>query len=284
MYRVAHSVNITKITKENLINHKKSGIDLIEVSSSYVEECDSSDFNKVAELAKNAGIEMWSFHLPFAPFEEIDISNPKLCDYTVEYFKGLIKKAADIGIDKFVIHPSAEPIEEEDRPARIECAKKSLNELAEFAKEYGAVIAVEDLPRTCLGRNSDDIKELISANDALRVCFDTNHLLTEDTVDFIHNVGDKIITLHVSDYDKINERHWLPGEGVVNWKELVNALVDIGYNGPWLYEIGYECPWSIKRDRDLTCDDFVRNADEVLGGKEITVFSTKIEGIGMWSQ
>ena len=57
--------------------------------------------------------------------------------------------------------------------------------------------------------------ELISADDRLRVCFDTNHLLKESIIDFIYNVGDKIITTHVSDYARENERHWLPGEGVI---------------------------------------------------------------------
>lgn len=67
-------------------------------------------------------------------------------------------------------------------------AKKSLAFLAEFAGKHGAVIAVEDLPRTCLGRNSSDIKELLSADKRLKVCFDTNHLLGEDNLDFMGRV------------------------------------------------------------------------------------------------
>lgn len=283
MYKTGHSINITKITEELLKKHKESGIELIEVSSSYIEECESADHKMVERLAKKYGIELWSFHLPFAPFEDIDISLPQLCKYSVEYCGELIKKGADIGIDKFVIHPSGEPIEEECRRDRIECAKDSLDKLAELAKKEGAVIAVEDLPRTCLGRDSGDIKELISANDVLRVCFDTNHLLSEATVDFIHNVGDKIITTHISDYDRINERHWLPGEGIINWQELLQALKDVGYNGPWLYEIGFECPWSIIRNRDLVCEDFVRNANEIFKNEPITIFSQHKENLGMWS-
>lgn len=282
MYKIGHSINVTNISEENLRLHKNSGIDLIEVSSSYIEECGSADFNMVLEIAKRFDMKLWSFHLPFAPFEEIDISIPELSKKTIKYFNELMKKASDIGIDKFVIHASGEPIEDDCRYDRIECAKESLDKLAEYAKKLGAVIAVEDLPRSCLGRNSDEIKEIISVNDALRVCFDTNHLLGEDTAEFIYNVGSKIITTHISDYDCINERHWLPGEGIVDWQALVKALSEVGYAGPWLYEIGFECPKSIIRDRNLTCDDFVRNAEEVLGGKPITVFSTHIPNLGMW--
>ena len=177
--------------------------------------------------------------------------------------KSDIAKASDIGIDKFVVHPSCEPIADELRAEFIKNSQESLNELAEFAHLRGAVIAVENLPRTCLGRDSKEMLELISVNDKLRVCFDTNHVLKENVVDFVKNVKDKIVTLHVSDCDFVNERHWLPGEGKVDWPELTTALKEINYNGVWMYEIGLKTPDSIKRERDLTFVDFVHNAEQL---------------------
>ncbi len=82
---------------------------------------------------------------------------------------------------------------------------------------------------------------------------------------------------HVSDYDYIDERHWLPGEGDIPWYDLYNALLEIGYTGAWMYEIGPKCPNTILRDRDLTCADFARNAKEIFEGKPLTVFSQKID-------
>ena len=84
---------------------------------------------------------------------------------------------AHIGIDKFIVHPSAEPIEKDLRSENFKYSMESLDRLAEIAYAEGAVIAVEDLPRTCLGNSADEIGKLISVNDKLRVCFDTNHLL-----------------------------------------------------------------------------------------------------------
>lgn len=282
MYKIGHSINITNISEKILEEHINSGIELIEVSSSYVEECEGADFKEIYRLAKKTGIELWSFHLPFAPFEQIDISKPEFCKKTVEYFSELLKKVADIGIDKIVIHSSGEPIEDDERTERMKCAKESLGELAEIAKKNDVVIAVEDLPRSCLGKNSNEIAELISVHNDLMVCFDTNHLLSEKPVDFIYNIGDKIITTHVSDYDFINERHWLPGEGKNNWQGIIQAFKDVNYSGVWLYEIGFACPKSIIRNRDLTCDDFARNANEIFNNKPITVFSEQIPNLGMW--
>jgi sugar phosphate isomerase/epimerase len=241
------------------------------------------DFHNARELANEYGVELWSLHLPFLPFNVIDPSNPTIADYTVEYFCSLINKAVEIGIKVFVVHPSGEPIAESDRATRLACAKKSLAALAEYATAKGAVIAVEDLPRTCLGRDSSDILELISAHPDLRVCFDTNHLLGEKIADFIANVGDKIITTHVSDYDEKNERHWLSGEGVIDWKALKDALIAVGYDGPWLYELGLSGSTStIDRERRLEYSDFGRNYGEIMADLPITLIGKGKTDLPSW--
>ena len=255
-----------KTIDENLfLNFKNAGITHMEVSMG--NKSQSFDYKLIKECALKYGINLWSFHLPFGPFEELDLSKKELAKQSLCCYEELIKKGADIGIDKFVIHPSGEPIDDNERAERMKCAKESLAELACIARKYGSVIAVEDLPRTCLGRNSSEIKELISLNDDLRVCFDTNHLLKEANCDFIYAVGDKIITTHISDYDFVDEKHWLPGEGKINWQELYKALLDVGYEGPWLYEIGFKAPATIQRDRNLTCEDFAEKAKEIFEGR-----------------
>ena len=262
--------------------YKKAGISYMEVSVTK-KDTEALDFDKLKEWSEKYGITLWSFHLPFSPFKEIDISHPDLADKSVEYLTQYIEKGSRIGIDKFVIHASGEPIADEDRKMRMEYAKKSLYKLAEIAKKYNSIIAVEDLPRTCLGRDSSDILELLSAHEDLKVCFDVNHLLTGETLkDFALKLKDKIITTHISDYDYVNERHWLPGEGKIDWNELLDVFEEIGYDSTWLYEINLNCPNTIKRPRDLTLDDFVLNAKEVFERKTPTIFSTPKENLGFW--
>lgn len=230
-----------EITEEMLAAYKENGIEYLEMA--LLEENNlSKDVRDIKKLADKYGIKIWSCHLPFAPFEKIEPSSTdeKVRTYTVEYFKKLISAVAEIGTDKVVVHASGEPISDEDRPFKMAAAKKSLKELAEFAQTKNVTVAVEDLPRTCLGKNSEEILDLISVHENLKVCFDTNHLLSEMPVDFIKRVGKDIITLHVSDYDFIDERHQLPGEGKVNWQELISALDECGYNGVWMHEVSIE--------------------------------------------
>lgn len=273
MYKIGLSTCGKKIDRTLFEQYRKAGIAAMEISPKPEEYADI-DYDMLKQLSEECGVELWSYHLPFG---DTDVSDKERCTYSLRYFEELIQKASAIGIKRFIVHPSGEPIAEEERLARMQCSKENLAALAEIAKKYDAVIAVEDLPRTCLGRNSDEIAELNGAHDNLRVCFDTNHLLKEDPIAFIHKIGNKIITTHVSDYDFVDEKHWLPGEGKVDWSAMLQALRDVEYDGVWMYEAEFKCPRSIIRNRDLTCEDFARNAAELFADKEITVLSAQKE-------
>ena len=55
---------------------------------------------------------------------------------------------------------------------------------------------------------------------------------------FIRNAGSRIITTHLSDYDFVDERHWVPGDGKINWREFYTLMEEAGYTGPYLFELG----------------------------------------------
>lgn len=265
MYPIGLSSCGKALNQQLFADYAKAGISAIEITPPW-HEYKFLDYKALASYAKNTGITLWSFHLPF---ETTDLSSPEMgwrvC--CVEYLSELIKHGSDIGIHKFIAHPSTEiPLDSPDRAERMKYAKESLNQLADIAARYDSVICVEDLPRGCLGNCSEEILDLISANDKLRVCFDTNHLLNEDIPTFVRRVGSKIVSLHVSDYDFVDERHWLPGEGQIQWSALLDALKEVGYNGVWMYELGFKAK---EFPRILTCEDFVQNAKKLFAGETL---------------
>ncbi len=192
---------------------------------------------KIGEITRAAGVELRSLHLPFG--QRLDVSREDFwAQQTVDINLALIDAAHRAGIPLIVIHPSSEPIKNEDRHGRLGISKKNLSYLAKRTAEYGMKLCVEDLPRTCLGRTSDDMNFLIADDPDLYCVFDTNHLLMQDNVEFVKAVGAKIIALHVSDYDFIDERHVIPFEGKNDWKGIIEALESVGYPGDWTYETG----------------------------------------------
>ena len=265
------------ISKENMNSPffeecAASGIDCIELSPT-AEENPGLEVAAICADMRRAGVEPWSYHLPFSPFEELDISMPKLVPYSLALLTEYIRRAGDAGIVNYVLHSSGEPIDDSERRMRMETAKESLYKLSEVARAAGGRLLVENLPRTVLGKNSDELLELISVHPDMRVVFDTNHLLAEDPIEFIKKVGAKIVSTHVSDYDKIDEKHWLPGEGVTDFYAIFSALRDIGYSGPWLYELSLTNTPKRTRSRNLTPLDIVKNAKEIFENKPLTVIN-----------
>ena len=245
----------------------EAGIHAVEISMEKW-HLDQLDFAAVKSYADTYGIEIWSCHLPFYPFEALDPSaeDATLRENTLRYFEGVIAKGTSVGIKLYVVHPSGEPIAPDRRPVRKEHAKDSLSKLAAISETYGATIAVEDLPRSCLANTADELLEIVSADGRLKVCFDVNHLLQGSHEEFIEKLGDRIITLHISDYDFKDEKHWLPGEGDICWQSLYQGLLNVGYDGMWLYELGQTPPRHLHRDRNLTFSDYVDNAKTIFAG------------------
>ncbi|MBO4795021.1 MAG: sugar phosphate isomerase/epimerase [Clostridia bacterium] len=275
---------LTSVSVNNTLNAEdyaalhSAGIDCVEISMlDYM--YDTLDINEVVRLASGAGVRVRSFHLRFYPFSNIDISNTdeekRVC--AVEYQKSFIKKVSEAGVHIFVIHPSGEPISDEDRPARINAAKRSLKELAEYADKFGSVLAVEDLPRTCLGNCSKELLDLISVDSRLRVTFDVNHLLKETHREFVHAVGKYIVNTHFSDYDFIDERHWMPGEGDINWVELMDLLDEAGYEGAINYEINRDKEARfLTRERKIEYTDIKKNHASLESRSPIETFCTRL--------
>lgn len=191
---------------------------------------------RIVEYLRAANIHLWSVHLPYDEGWDISALDPKERAAALDNLRQAVEVCKILRPTMAVIHPSFEPVYDKDRARRMTLAREALKTLTGEFRAVGVQLAVEELPRTCLGSNSDEILWLIDGIDGLGVCFDTNHLLREPIEDFIRKVGPRIVMIHASDFEGTNERHWMPGEGIIRWPALVQQLRDVGYTGPFLYE------------------------------------------------
>ena len=255
----------TDLTKENFIKMRDGGMSAVELCC--VKEPDKLDFKKVRELGNEHGIELWSCHLPFQRAWSVVQDTKEARDWAFDFQCMIIERAADVGIDKFVSHPSYVIPETANREECLEQTKDAHFRLAEFAHARGAKIAVENMIPICLGRTADELLDIVNVNDKLRICYDVNHLLLDSHDDLAEKIKDKLITVHISDYDFINERHWFPGEGKIDWVNVYRKLCEIGYEGVWMYELSPGTKNDF-RSRELTVRDFYNNAVEIFSGKQ----------------
>ena len=69
----------------------------------------------------------------------------------------------------------------------------------------------------------------------------------------------------------------MPGEGVIDWREIVRTLSEIGYEGPFLYEVNpFRTPKTIER-RTLTFADFKENHEALCRGEIPAPIGSPIE-------
>ncbi|MBI3985871.1 MAG: TIM barrel protein [Lentisphaerae bacterium] len=190
---------------------------------------------------REAGIAVWSCHLPFLGGEDISCVDETLRRKAVAVHTRALAAAQALGAGVAVIHPSGEPIPDSGRAVRFAQARRSLVVLEKEAAYRGVRLAVELLPRTCLGHTSRELLELIDGFDPnhVGVCLDANHAnLRESLPDVVRALAGRLFTVHISDNDGVDEKHWLPGRGVIRWPEFFRALADAGYRGACVYETG----------------------------------------------
>jgi len=215
---------------------------LLEVSTVDDIEMDASiggnEMEWIKGFLKSSRLRLWSLH-GLAGHEPLSSLCGEARDKAMVNARRTIEVAGRLGAHVVVLHASDEPIAEHERSERMAQAKISLMSLVPTARLANLVIAVELLPRTCLGNSLTELLDLIEGlpQEVVGVCLDVNHVRDVYSLPkIIHELAGRLTTLHVSDFDGIDERHWLPGKGIIDWPAVWHALEGIGYDGPWLYE------------------------------------------------
>lgn len=225
---------------------------------------DDEHVARTKEVVVGNGLAVWSVHAPFwhADLSALDEAQRR---QAVERCVRAMQVANALEAGIVVVHGSREPVEEHERQSRLIACVRSLNELCKRASQRGLVLALETLPRSCLGNRVAEVRWLLDLVDGdLRVCYDVNHVtLYEDVRESLRALQDRLTTLHISDHDGVNERHWIPGRGVVDWQGFREGLQEIGYQGCLMHEA---------MDGDATLEQNLilieQAARETLGWKE----------------
>ncbi len=244
--------------------YAEANIDALEMAGMNPTAIDNYDIKGIADECKANGVEFRSVHLPFSRTHSIALLDRSLSEAAMEKNMYVIDKIAPFGVKFCVIHPSTEPNEDPDRAGLLEYCAENLAKLVEFSKQYGIEMAMENLPRTCLCNTSTEAIDMLLKVPGLKHCFDLNHFLPwkgvkPDNVQHIYDVkskvGDRLISLHVSDYDFVDERHQFPLDGDNDWQGIVRALEDTDYPGYFNYEIsrhqGADCQAGAKTLHDV---------------------------------
>ncbi len=191
-----------------------------------------------------------SVHLPFygggLRWDPSCLDEPLRQEISARFIK-LIRDHVDLMGPMVTLHASNEPPLTE-HPQRIGQVCKSIEEMLPTARELGFVINVEFLPRTCVGNCVEELQQIVSHfdPDQVGICLDVNHIMNRyrELPAMIDLLAPRINAFHICDYDGIDEMHWLPGQGIHDWPELMRHIRAIDHD----VLLTLETTWQLKRD------------------------------------
>lgn len=194
----------------------------------------------LAEKEKS-GILTPTVHLPHLSNFDLSALDETERKAAIENQKNILKLLLPLKPSVAVVHASAGVVPEADYDRRKDALIRSLQTFAPYCRELGVRVAVENLTQVSMVQTGADMMEVLegAADDNVGVCFDVNHVLKEPPTKFIQTVGKHIITMHVSDNDGKEEKHFLPGDGVIDWKAVFSALQAIDYQSTMIVECGW---------------------------------------------
>ncbi len=160
--------------------------------------------------------------------------------WTPRGLRGEIALAHQLGAETLVLHPSCLGLSvPDDRPDWPEIAR-----IAEDAAKFGVRLAVENLPDTMafLDRILEELGDDPETSN-VGICIDLGHAALsrdagrEPIRNYLERYDGQLVHLHLHDNEGTSDDHRIPGRGLIDWPQAVEAIQDIAYAGTAILEV-----------------------------------------------
>jgi len=217
---------------------KKWGFETVEIP---VEDPSHIDPAAVKAAADKAGIAVGSLCACMGPGRDFRGTAAEQKTAT-DYVKTLIDQAAIIGCPRIIgpiysVVGKADAVEEKEQKREFDLVVKNLKGLAKYAEKKKVQLCIEPLNRfeTDFLNTCDKGLKLLKAvgSPAVKLHLDTFHMNIEEKnqADAIRKAGKHLGHFHACGSDR-----GTPGGDHIDWKPIVKALNDIGYQGDVVIE------------------------------------------------
>lgn len=247
------------------------GFDILEMGAPHLVEMSDNQLSNLKKTAERLNITLTSNIGP-AKDKDIASSNPAIRKAGISYLKDIMKAMDKIGSRvlagaMYSYWPC--DFEEIDKESAWVRSIESMKEISKTAEELGIDCCLEVLNRyeTYIMTDCEEGLEYCQKveSENVNLLLDTFHMnIEEDNImEAIKLAGDRLGHLHVGEANRK-----LPGMGSLPWKEIGNALKEIGYNKgivmePFLIS-GGAVGKDIKVWRDLSCQADTNMLDQYI--------------------
>jgi len=233
----------------------KVDVELVELVDEGLHQLTEKRVVKLIEIAKTKGFR-YTVHAPFA---DINIASPStlFLDVSLKRLEQSMAYASDLNAQLWVFHPGAKTgissfYPGEDWKQNIASIKK----LHETAEKFGLDIAMENLPEKYgfIMKKPKDFQRFYNEtrlND-VGVVLDVGHAnLENQTIDFLKQLPDRIVNIHLSDNMGENDQHLGIGYGKIDWNQFAETLEEINYDKKIIIEVIENVQESLKKLREI---------------------------------
>ncbi len=187
-------------------------------------------------------------HSIHAPIDGVDLSAQSLHirRRSIELLVETMEYCRALECPLLVVHPTHTDSLNIGYEAMRRNSIMSFEELAKRAEELEVKIAVENMIDKGNGRFGSRVTELREILEAaqspyLGICIDTGHInLLKPRVSQkreIEQAGKYLWSLHIHDNDGRRDLHLPPGDGNIEWRQVIAGLKEVNYQGPFMMEI-----------------------------------------------
>ncbi len=181
------------------------------------------------KMVRDFGLSLDNIHTPFCNSNDLWSESLSARSEIVKQYLGWLEDCARFDIPIMVMHIMEGDILPELSSNGIE----SMSYLVKKAEELRVKIAVENT------KFADGVDFILSEieSEYLGLCYDSSHGRLHGCEFLLKDFGRRLITCHISDNDGEMDRHWLPGNGIIDWKEFCESFPKKHYLGNLMLEV-----------------------------------------------
>ncbi|MGV3641998.1 MAG: sugar phosphate isomerase/epimerase family protein [Adhaeribacter sp.] len=259
--KIGYSLPMGSFTLQKLQYAKSAGVSYVEVSGTSLFVDDNRNFRlsddeiikkltAAKKAADEAGIKVWSVHMPFGQYIDISLTKEADRQQVVAMHRKLIGFLEILEPEFILFHPSYY-LGLNERDLRKSQMIKSALELNEEVQAIGAKLVIENMlgpellasggrERPLMRTVEETVEIFRRLPGSIYSAIDMNHIKNPENL--IRAMGSRLKTVHIADGSGEAENHYSPcsGKGKNNWSAILAALEEVGYTGPFLYESDYE--------------------------------------------
>lgn len=183
---------------------------------------DRAAYDEMAAAARRAhddfGLEAASVHIPFGNAPWVPARETERAQ-ALEAIRCVLD--AWDGVGRYTLHGGTEADDPSTHQEQLRALRGFLAEILPDVERHNTSLNIEYLPRTCLGNTPEELEAIVAGlpPERIGINLDVNHASprTAEMPSMIRRLGPRINSFHISDTDGVDECHWFPGAGIIDW-------------------------------------------------------------------